>query len=71
MYPSHAVQGAIFGGAIGAFAGLGMCMWILPDDWNLFPGDTILAGAIVCGVLGLIYGEAFIEWLQKNWDWFS
>ena len=69
MHYSSGLQGGILGGLIGAFAGLGMCMWVLPDDWSLFPGDTILLRVVLCGSLGLIYGEAFVEWLKRHWDW--
>ena len=57
--------GALAGGGMG----LGACMFIF-DDPPLFVGDTILFGALICGVLGFLYGESFIDWLKENVIWF-
>lgn len=66
---SSAGKGLLIGAGLGSAAGLGACMWILPDELSRFPGDTILAGAVICGVLGYIFGERFINWLLENWQW--
>lgn len=61
-----AIKGIIIGAGMGGLAGLGVCIWLLPENL-FFPGDTMLVGAIVCGVLGHIYGDSFFEWLGENW----
>ena len=67
---SSTAKGVFIGGSLGSSAGLGACMWLIPDDWTLFPGDTMLAGALICGMLGYVYGEAFIEWMLDRSHWF-
>ena len=57
---------AFFGSLAGGGIGLGACM-LLFDNPHFFTGDTILIGAIICGLLGLIFGAGFIEWLKENW----
>jgi len=71
MFFSSALKSALIGGGIGGLAGLGACMWLIPEEWTFFAGDTILAGSVVCGLLGLIYGESFTNWLADHWDWFT
>ncbi len=63
---TDAIKGVAVGTLIGGVAGLGVCIWIIPET-SLFPGDTILAGAVICGVLGQIYGDSFFTWLGENW----
>ncbi len=63
------IAGTLLGALCGAGVGLGVCMFII-DEPPLFPGDTILIGAIICGTLGYFWGEGFIEWLKENWWWF-
>ena len=69
-FAANSIRGAILGGLIGGSMGLGVCVWMIPET-ILFPGDTVLAGAIVCGLGGYRYGESFIDWLNENWWWFS
>ena len=59
------MAGVILGALFGASIGLGICMYVLPFT-ILFQGDTIVAGALICGIAGLIYGEPFIDWLLEN-----
>ena len=63
---AHPILGAIFGALIGASLGLGTCLWVIPVTL-LFPGDTMLLGAVACGYGGYRYGDPFIEWLGENW----
>lgn len=60
------LKGLLVGAPLGGLAGLGVCMWFI-DGTLLFPGDTMLSGAILCGVLGFLYGETFFQWLKDNW----
>jgi len=66
---ANVTTGVLLGILVGAGIGLGACIFII-EGTLLFPGDTILAGAIVCGTLGFFLGEDFIEWLKENWWWF-
>ncbi|MEZ6061965.1 MAG: hypothetical protein R3C19_16595 [Planctomycetaceae bacterium] len=59
----------VVGGFIGATMGLGVCVYLLSFT-ILFPGDTIVAGAIICGTFGFIYGEPFLDWLLENFRHF-
>ena len=65
----NVIAGTFFGALAGGGLGLGACMFIF-DDPPLFVGDTILIGALICGVLGFLYGESFIDWLKENVIWF-
>ena len=56
----------ILGGLIGAAAGLGVCVYLIPFT-ILFPGDTMVAGALLFGGCGYVYGEPFADWLIENW----
>ncbi|MBX3423826.1 MAG: hypothetical protein KF752_19900 [Pirellulaceae bacterium] len=62
----NVIAGTFFGALAGGGIGLGACMFLF-DDPPFFTGDTILIGAIVCGVLGFFLGAGFIEWLKENW----
>lgn len=62
-------KGLWVGALAGGLVGLGVCMWLI-EGTRLFPGDTILFGAIICGVLGFLMGETFFEWLKERWHWF-
>jgi len=62
--------GAMWGVLIGALAGLGVCIWVI-DIPPFFPGDTIVVGAVICGLLGFFLGERFHEWMKAHWDWFT
>ena len=55
---------AIFGGA----GGLGLCIWVL-EDTLLFPGDTMLVGALVFGTLGFFMGDRLYEVITEYWHW--
>jgi len=55
--------GALIGGQAGVW------MW-LTQDTLLFPGDAMLFGAIVCGVLGFLMGDTFFAWLKERWFYF-
>lgn len=59
------MAGVVLGALLGAMIGLGICMYVLPFT-ILFPGDTIVAWALICWIAGLIYGEPFIDWLLEN-----
>lgn len=67
---ANAVKGLIVGAFLGGLAGLGACVWLIPVTL-FFPGDTILAGAIICGACGYIWGDSFFDWLSEHWYWFS
>ncbi|MEM8672026.1 MAG: hypothetical protein AAGG48_31205 [Planctomycetota bacterium] len=61
--------GVLLGALVGGGLGLGACVYLF-ERTLLFPGDTILFGAFVCGTLGYFLGEVFIEWLMGHWWWF-
>ena len=67
---ASAIKGLFIGSLIGALAGLGTCVWLITETL-LFPGDTMLFGAVVCGTCGFIWGESFIEWLKEHWHHFT
>lgn len=62
----NVTTGVLLGALIGGGIGLGACMLIF-DEAPLFTGDTVLAGALLCGTLGFLLGEGFIEWLKESW----
>ncbi len=65
-----AIYGLLLGAVIGALAGLGICVWLLAETlW--FPGDTMVAGALICGFCGYRWGDDFFEWIKDNWWWFT
>lgn len=67
--PLDAVVGLIAGAFWGATLGLGIGVWLVART-ILFPGDTMVLGAIVCGVLGYYKGSDFFRWLRDHWfDW--
>ena len=66
---SNIVAGIILGALIGGGLGLGVCLYVF-EGTLLFPGDTVLFGAVVCGALGFFLGGGFIEWLKEHWWWF-
>ncbi len=65
-HSGNLIAGTFFGALAGGGLGLGACMFLF-DAPPLFTGDTILFGAIVCGLLGYFLGSGFIEWLKENW----
>lgn len=66
---ANGVAGAMLGTLVGGGLGLGVCVFVIEGTW-LFSGDTVLFGAVICGTLGMIFGEPFIDWLKENWWWF-
>jgi len=36
---------------LGGLAGLGICVWLLAEA-PFFPGDMLVAGALICGLCG-------------------
>ena len=64
---ANTVSGFLLGALLGGTLGLGICVWVIPFTL-LFPGDTILTGAVVCGIGGYWYGDPFIEWLRESWE---
>ena len=65
---SEGAKGLIVGTILGGLGGLGACIWLIPGTL-FFPGDTMLFGAVICGALGFLIGEAFFEWLKERWYW--
>lgn len=65
--PLDAVVGAIAGVLFGATSGLAICLWLLPDRFRLFPGDTMVLGAVVCAGLGYWKGDDFFRSLRDHW----
>lgn len=63
------LKGLLLGVVLGATGGLGVCVWLI-DGTLLFPGHTMLFGAILFGVLGFLYGESYFEWFKERWYWF-
>ena len=61
-------KGLLVGAVLGALAGLGACMWLI-EGTLLFPGDTMLFGAVICGVAGFLWGDAFFDWLKDHLHW--
>ena len=65
---AHSFRGLFLGALIGGLLGLGVGTLVIGEPvW--FPGDAIVAGALICGTLGYVVGEDFIEWLKENWWW--
>lgn len=59
------ITATLLGALIGAAAGLGVCVYLISFT-ILFPGDTMVFGALLCGTLGFVYGESFVDWLLEN-----
>ncbi|MFH5804536.1 hypothetical protein [Alienimonas sp. DA493] len=51
------LSGAVTGAILGGLAGLGVCAWWLTGPPPLFPGDTILGGALLVGWIGWRWGK--------------
>lgn len=64
---ASAVYGAIVGAVIGAGGGWFVGAYVNSEP-PFFPGDTILIGAVVFGVLGYVFGHRFIDIV---WNWLS
>jgi hypothetical protein len=62
-------KGLWIGALLGALVGLGAGMWLFEHPL-LFQGETILLGAILCGLAGFLFGGRFFEWLAECWHWF-
>lgn len=65
-----AIKGLFIGAILGGLAGLGACIWLIPGTL-LFPGDTMVAGAAICGTCGYVWGDEFFEWLKEHWQQFT
>jgi hypothetical protein len=63
---ANVAWGTTLGALIGGGMGWGACTFVF-EETLLFTGDTILAGALLCGTLGFYLGEDFIEWLKEHW----
>lgn len=61
-----AIKGMIVGAFLGAITGLGLGVWLLAETL-FFPGDTMLAGAIVCGTCGYLWGDDFFDFVKDYW----
>lgn len=48
---ANIITGAALGALIGGAMGLGVCMFVF-EGTLLFEGDTVLAGAVICGSPG-------------------
>ncbi len=67
------LSNVLAGTVLGALAGCGLAWSVgnfLIDGTPLVIGSLILAGALVGGLLGFIFGAAFIEWLSEYLWWF-
>ena len=58
------IIGLILGSLVGALFGLGGWWLGIPVTF-LFPGDIILASALICGSLGCFFGEPFLDGLVQ------
>jgi hypothetical protein len=65
-HTGNVVAGVLLGVLTGGSLGLGACVFIF-DEPPFFVGDTVLLGAVICGALGYLLGEDFIDWLKANW----
>lgn len=65
----NAIRGLVVGALLGGLGGLGACIWLIPNT-IFFQGDTMLAGAVVCGACGYKWGDEFFEWLNQHLHWF-
>jgi hypothetical protein len=61
-------KGLWVGALLGGLAGLSVCTWLI-EGTLLFPGDTILIGAVTCGIAGFLCGDAFFDWLKDHLHW--
>jgi len=68
-YRANVIAGVLLGALAGAGLGLGACIYLI-EGTLLFPGDTIVLGAVFCGTLGYVFGEPFLDWLHDNVWWF-
>jgi hypothetical protein len=58
------VKGLLLGALLGTGGGFGLSWWWSP---LLFPGDFVVAGAVVGGVCGFIWGDDFFDWIRDYW----
>ena len=65
----NTIMGVLLGALIGAVFGMSVC-FVLFDETPLIVALAIVVGALICGTLGFMFGESFIEWLKENWDRF-
>jgi hypothetical protein len=67
------VINTFFGFLFGALLGIGIGVtinYLFIDKPLLFTGDIIVLCAIVCGIIGWMFGERFVVWLMENVWWF-
>lgn len=62
------VKGLLLGLLLGASGGFGLGLWL---PLLLFPGDFLVAGALVGGVCGYIWGDDFFDWVKDYWHLLS
>lgn len=61
--------GALWGVFFGGLAGLGVCIWAI-DTPPLFPGDTVVIGAALLGLLGFVFGRPLLDLIGEHWHRF-
>ncbi len=66
---SDNIKGLLVGAAFGALVGLGLRTFVI-NDALLFPGDTVVIGAVIFGIAGALWGDDFLEWLRNSWHHF-
>lgn len=63
---ANGIKGALIGALLGAMAGLGACIWLISTPL-FFMGDIVLIAAAVCGLIGFVFGDRFLDWLNEVW----
>ena len=61
----QAAKCTLIGAGFGALVGLTLRMWLIDEAW-LFPGDTVVIGAILFAILGYWYGQSFLDFLREH-----
>ena len=62
------LTGLFVGAGIGVVAGFSLGTWSFELSL-LYLVLAMLAGAVICGVAGFLFGESFLEWLKNYWWW--
>ena len=63
---SDVIKAMIAGTALGAFSGFAFSALVPVETW-LFAGEWIVAGAMIGGICGLIWGDDFLDWVKAYW----